>query len=62
MPKFIVEVCLDGYDSEEEADLACSEDTVSEALGDYGFSVISVKRESDPEPCPLPSKCGMIKG
>lgn len=44
MPRFIIEVELDGYDTEEEMNDACDEDVVEEALRDASFMVVSVER------------------
>jgi type II secretory pathway component PulF len=43
MPKFKIDVVLDGYDTEEEMFNAITEDEIYEALSDYGFTVISVE-------------------
>jgi hypothetical protein len=43
MPKFLIDVEIDGYDSKEEMIAACSSDEVQEALQDYGFMVLSVE-------------------
>ncbi len=55
MPKFKIDVELDGYDTMEEMFNNITEDEIYEALSDYGFTVISVKeverkRESAPQP------------
>ena len=44
MPKFTIQVELDGYDTEEEMIAACNEDAVYESLSDYGFSVVKVEQ------------------
>ena len=44
MPKFIVEVELDGYDTMEEMFNAITKDEIYEALENYGFMVNTVKR------------------
>lgn len=44
MPKFIIEVELDGYDTEQEMIDACDEDVVEEALRDASFMVVSIER------------------
>jgi hypothetical protein len=44
MPKFLIEVELDGYDTIEEMLENCDEDIVYEALRDYSFMVISVEK------------------
>ena len=41
--KFEIEIELDGYDTMEEMYNAISKDEICEALGDYGFIVISIK-------------------
>ena len=43
MPKFKIDVELDGYDTMEEMFNAITEDEIYEALSDYGFTVLSVK-------------------
>ena len=43
MPKFKIDVELDGYDTEEEMISACDKDAVYESLRDFGFNVISVE-------------------
>ena len=47
MPKFIVDVELDGYDTEEEMLKHCNEGAVYEALENHSFTVNSVKKISD---------------
>jgi endonuclease III len=47
MPKFIVNVELDGYDTMEEMFNAITEDEINEALNDYGFIVNKVERIED---------------
>jgi hypothetical protein len=47
--KFLIDVELDGYDTEEDANDACTEDAVYEALSDYGFSVLKVKKNGEPQ-------------
>ena len=47
MPKFIVDVELDGYDTEEEMLEHCTEGAVYEALENHCFTVNSVKKISD---------------
>lgn len=47
MPKFIVDVELDGYDTEEEMLEHCNEGTVYEALENHSFTVNYVKKISD---------------
>lgn len=47
MPKFIVDVELDGYDTEEEMLEHCTEGAVYEALENHSFTVNSVKEISD---------------
>lgn len=44
MTKFIVDVELDGYDTMDEMFVACNADEINEALEDYGFTVISVRK------------------
>lgn len=44
MPKFIIQVELDGYDTEQEMIDACDEDVVEEALRDASFMVISAEK------------------
>jgi hypothetical protein len=44
MPKFLIEVELDGYDTIEEMLKNCDEDVVYECLNDSGFMVISVEK------------------
>ena len=44
MPRFIVDLWLDGYDTKEEMNDACDEDVVEEALRDASFMVVSVER------------------
>lgn len=44
MTKFIIEVELDGHDTEEEMIANCTEDAVYEALSDYSFTVIKVEK------------------
>jgi hypothetical protein len=41
--KFEIEVELDGYDTMEEMYNAISKDEICWALGDYGFTVLSIK-------------------
>jgi hypothetical protein len=43
MPKFKIDVELDGYDTMEEMFNAITEDEICEALSGYGFTVISVE-------------------
>ena len=43
MPKFKIDVELDGYDTMEEMFNNITEDEIYEALSDYGFTVISVE-------------------
>lgn len=42
--EFLVSVCLDGYDSNEEMVKHCGADEVYEALSDYGFNVNFVNK------------------
>ena len=44
MPKFIIDVALDGYDTYEDMLEECNEDVIYEALRDYGFYVNAVER------------------
>jgi hypothetical protein len=41
--KFEIEIELDGYDTIEEMYNAISKDEIYEALGDYGFTILSIK-------------------
>jgi hypothetical protein len=43
MTKFIIDVSLDGYDTEEEMIEHCDESVVEEALRNYGFMVNYVR-------------------
>lgn len=43
-PQFLVSVCLDGYDNNEEMVKHCGADKVYEALSDYGFTVNFVNK------------------
>ena len=43
MTKFIIDITLDGYDTDEEMFNALTGDEVREVLQDYGFSVIKVE-------------------
>jgi hypothetical protein len=43
--KFLIVIEMDGYDTEEDANAACTEESVAEALSDYGFTVIKVERK-----------------
>ena len=43
MTKFMIDITLDGYDTDEEMFNALTGDEVREALQDYGFSVIKVE-------------------
>jgi hypothetical protein len=43
MTKFIIDVFLDGYDTEEEMLEHCDESAVEEALSDCGFMVNYVR-------------------
>lgn len=44
MPKFIVDVELDGYDTMEEMFNAITEDEIYEALENYSFTVNKIER------------------
>ena len=39
----MIEVSLDGYDTEEDMLEDCNEDAINDALRNYGFSVIKVE-------------------
>jgi hypothetical protein len=47
MPKFLIDVELDGYDTEEEMLSALNSEVIHEALRDYGFSVIKIETVQD---------------
>jgi len=43
MPKFMIDVALDGYDTEEDMLEDCNEDAINDALRNYGFLVQYVR-------------------
>jgi hypothetical protein len=43
MTKFIIDVALDGYDTEEDMLEDCNEDAINDALRNYGFLVQYVR-------------------
>ena len=49
MTKFVVDVWLDGYDTEEEHEQHCREDFVADALSDSGASYTLVRKIENTE-------------
>lgn len=50
MPKYIIDVYLDGYDSDEEAEKACDDaltDALHDAFSSYNYKKIKVDKISE---------------